>query len=251
MIKMFALVKISLIFVFINHVYAFDQSHKDWDEIIKGHTSKEHSQILFNYKKLKNNDEKLNQYLKKLSEVSKEEFKSFSKNAQLAFWINTYNAFTVKLILNHFPVKSIKDTGSFFSSPWKKKFFKIFGEKISLDGIEHGIIRKEFKEPRIHFAVNCASIGCPSLLQEAFVKDQLERQFDRAAKNFVLNKNKNYYDKKSKTLYLSKIFQWYGADFDEKHQSAQAYVQGVLKLDKSVVNNVRYLDYDWSLNHIK
>ena len=174
-----------------SYAIGFDHAHKKWDEILKSKTIKKDEQVLVNYKSIKANQVKLNSYLKELEKVSKKEFNNFSKQEQLAFWINAYNAYTVKLIVKNYPVKSIKDIGSFFSSPWSKDFITLLGKKMSLDDIEHETIRKDFKEPRIHFAVNCASIGCPSLYQEAFVASRIDKQLEVATKLFLNNKNKN------------------------------------------------------------
>jgi hypothetical protein len=120
---------------------------------------------------------------------------------------------------------------------------------MSLDNIEHDTIRKQFKEPRIHFAVNCASISCPSLLQSAFVGKTMNIQLEKAATHFLNNKLKNYYDTKENVLYLSAIFKWYGADFNAKYKGYLNYVSSELKVPKGVT--VEWLDYDWALNEIK
>ncbi len=231
-----------------NLSFAFDHTHAKWDEILKSHTVKEHSQVFFNYAKLKAKDIEFSKYLVELESVTKKEFEGFTNDQKLAFWINVYNAYTVKLIIKNYPLKSIKDIGSFFMSAWKMEFFKIFGKKMTLDAVEHDNIRKHFKEPRIHFAVNCASIGCPSLLPEAFEFSKLESQLENAANNFVNNKNKNFYDRETKTLYLSKIFKWYGADFNAKYKGARNFVRKKLKLKKSQVKEYKFLDYNWDLN---
>ena len=136
-----------------SYAIGFDHTHKKWDEILKARTIKKDGQVLVNYKGIKANQVKLNSYLKGLEKVSKKEFNKFSKQEQLSFWINAYNAYTVKLIVKNYPVKSIKDIGSFFSSPWSKDFITLLGQKMSLDDIEHETIRKDFKEPRIHFSI--------------------------------------------------------------------------------------------------
>jgi hypothetical protein len=119
---------------------------------------------------------------------------------------------------------------------------------MSLDNIEHDTIRKKFNEPRIHFAVNCASIGCPSLLQEAFVAENLENQLNMAAKNFLQNKSKNYV--KANTLHLSKIFKWYGGDFDKKYGGFKSYIIKSLNLSGNDYD-VEFNEYDWNLNELK
>ncbi len=241
--------KIILLLAMSFSLFAFDHNHSEWNDILKTNTSVSDKQTSFHYESLKNNQTKFDSYLNSIENLSKKEFKKFSKDEKLAFWINVYNAYTVKLILNNYPLKSIKKIGGWFSSPWKIKFIKLFGKKISLDMIEHQIIRKKFNEPRIHFAVNCASIGCPSLLTEAFVAKNLNEQLDKAAINFLNNPMKNKYDSKTNTLFLSKIFDWYGNDFNKKHGSYLEFVKKYIKYPKDVKQ--KWLDYNWNLNEGK
>ena len=229
----------------VQSVFGFDHKHEKWDQILQNHTKKVDGQVLFNYKKLKGNDSNLKSYLKELEAVNKGTFKEFNSDQKLAFWINAYNAYTVKWILKHYPVESIKDTGSLFSNPWKKEFIELMGKKMSLDGIEHGTIRKNFKEARIHFAVNCASIGCPSLYQNAFIAEKLDAQLEESTKFFLSNKKKNYL--KGQTYHLSKIFDWYGEDFEKYHGSVEKFVGKYL----GEGDDIEFLDYDWSLNEFK
>lgn len=227
----------------------FDHSHLAFDKILKKYSTKKDGQVYFSYKELSKSKSLLREYLKQLESISKKELSEFSNKQKLAFWINAYNAYTIEIILKNYPVDSIKDIGSglFSSGPWKEKFITLIGGKMSLDNIEHGIIRKEFKEPRIHFAVNCASIGCPSLLQESFVENKLEEQLNRAALNFLTNKNKNYV--KGNTLHLSKIFKWYGSDFDQEYGGVQNYIVKTLGLSNKKYK-INYNKYDWKLNEL-
>ncbi len=234
----------------------FDHSHKKWDQVLKQYAIKKGNQVYFKYNDLKKNEGLLSSYLSQLESVSKEKFSTFNRDEKLAFWINAYNAYTIQIILKHYPVKSIKNissgkniiSGWFSSGPWKKDFINLFGKKINLNNIEHDIIRKEFDEPRIHFAVNCASMGCPSLLLEAFTGSKLNIQLDRAAQNFLQNKSKNYVQ--GNTLYLSKIFKWYGSDFDQKYGGFENYVVKALGLPQKKYD-VKFNDYDWNLNKLK
>ena len=228
----------------------FDHTHEKWNQILKQYTTKNGNQVYFKYNELKKNEGVLSSYLNELESLKKEKFNTFNQDQKLAFWINAYNAYTIQIILNHYPVKSIKDisSGWLSSGPWKKDFINLFGTKISLDNIEHDTIRKEFDEPRIHFAVNCASIGCPSLLQEAFVGANLDNQLDRAADNFLQNKSKNYV--KGNTLHLSKIFKWYGGDFDQKYGGFKSYIIKALNLPQKDYE-LEFNDYDWNLNEVK
>lgn len=243
-----------------NGVYAtdFDHRHSIWTDILRnevtvtGHTS------TVNYKDLKDHPVRLNQYLKLISSVTHDEFITFDNNQKLAFLINSYNALTIKLIVDHYPVKSIKDLGSFFSSPWKKKFIKLFNEDLSLDDIEHEKIRKNFAESRIHFALVCASKGCPALLNEAYVAEKLEQQLENSARNFLLDPERNRFHKERSTLELSPIFKWYSEDFVKYNSGVKNFVANRLTSDQSLKTilkrpqtTIEYLDYDWTLNEKK
>ena len=234
---------------------SFDQSHKTWSIFlqknitISGHASK------VNYKAIKTNSKELENYLANLEVITQSQFKNFTKNEKLAFLINAYNAFTIKLIVDHYPVKSIKDIGGFLGNPWKLKFFKLFGESKNLDNIEHDMIRNWFNEPRIHFAVVCASVGCPSLQNVAFTRENLDQLLEKAALNFLTDFNKNQYLSDKKQLNLSSIFKWYGDDFVKKNGSLENFlatrITSDLEQQKSILNkesSIVFLDYDWSLN---
>lgn len=203
-----------------------------------------------NYKGFKNDEALLDHYLRILE---KTESKKLSRNEQFAFYVNAYNAWTLKLILTGYPgVKSIKDLGSFLKSPWKRKICRIDGELLSLDDIEHGILRPLFRDPRVHFAVNCASKGCPPLRSEPYRGVELDRQLDEMTTAFINDSRMNYLDEH--ILYVSSIFNWYKKDFDEDIPGFfLKYARGDLKrllevdVDKDRIE-VKYLDYDWSLN---
>ncbi|WP_300667761.1 DUF547 domain-containing protein [Desulfoluna sp.] len=174
-----------------------------------------------------------------------------ARNEAMAFWINMYNAWTLKLILTKYPeVDSIKDLGSLFSSPWKKRFVKIGGKTLTLSEIEHKILREQFKDPRIHFAINCASRSCPPLLPEAYRGATLDAQLDRATRAFINQAVHTRID--GNRLVVSRIFKWYKEDF---HDDIPAYIaryaagslQAALK-NMSRPSEVVFMDYDWSLN---
>lgn len=201
-----------------------------------------------NYRGFKNAEQRLDDYLKVL-EIT--ETKSLSRHEQYAFYINAYNAWTIKLILSGYPgVQSIKDLGSIFKSPWKKKIARIDGSVIALDDIEHGIIIPRFRDPRVHFALNCASKGCPPLISEPYLGRMIDRQLDRSTRAFLNDPERNYLA--GDTLYVSKIFKWYKEDF------GNYIIQFIIKhSDNSLRNNllqkesritVKYHEYDWSLN---
>lgn len=239
-------------------LFAFDHSHKSFDKILKDNVSFLGYQSSFNYKNLKSDTKLLDQYLSGLSKVKKSKFDSWSRDNRLTFLINSYNAFTIKLILDNYPVKSIKDLGGLFLGPWKKRFFTLFEKEENLDSVEHVMIRKNFDEPRIHFAVVCASIGCPSLQNFAFKSSELEKQFKLVTKSFLNNTAKNSYDVKKKKLKLSKIFKWYGGDFKNKYGSYLSFVSTRITDHKPshqliAKDKVKrsWTNYDWALNEQK
>lgn len=237
-----------------NQALAFDHSHSGWNEIVNRLVTWTNSASTVNYRDLKSNSKALDQYLKGLSDVKSSDFEGWTRNQQLAFLINAYNAWTVKLILENYPVKSIKDIGGIFSSPWKKKFFKLFDKETSLDWIEHDKIRPTYKEPRIHFALVCASIGCPGLRAEAFVAEKLNQQLDDSTKRFLNDPSRNHFDQSNKELALSSIFKWYKDDFVKAKGSIQAfifpYMDSLKKENLGSIQkfSIRYLEYNWALN---
>lgn len=172
--------------------------------------------------------------------VTKVDFKKMNDAGKIAFYSNLYNFYTIKLIVENYPLKSIMD----LEKPWDQKIIPLWGKTISLNQLEHEIIRKEFDEPRIHFALNCASIGCPPLRTEPFTAGSLETQLEEQAHGFLNDTSRNRLE--GKTLWLSKIFQWYGDDFNNKHGSYQEYAKKVLGIDSKV--KVKFLEYDWNLN---
>ena len=200
---------------------------------------------LVNYKGFIEEQSKLDEYLNTLSNTPPGS--NWNETDKMAYWINAYNAFTVKLIMDNYPLKSIKDIGDglpMISSPWDIKFFKIGGVDFDLNTIEHEILRKQFEEPRIHFAINCASFSCPKLRNEAFESNKLNQQLEEQAKEFINNPNKNIIRKEETKL--SKIFSWFETDFTKK-----TTIKSFIKQHHSAFNeqnDVQYLDYIWTLN---
>ncbi|WP_027357844.1 DUF547 domain-containing protein [Desulforegula conservatrix] len=200
------------------------------------------------YKNFKNDEARLDEYLKTLENTNPDKL---DRNEKFAFYINAYNAWTIKLILTGYPgVKSIKDMGSIFQSPWKKGICRLNGKIMTLDDIEHGILRPEFKDPRVHFAINCASKDCPPLIPEPYYGAILDKQLDESAKAFINDPAKNRL--KDNTLYISSIFKWFSEDFkDDPRDFILKHASGELKagLEKAGDSlKIEYLDYDWSLN---
>jgi hypothetical protein len=202
------------------------------------------------YAGFKAEEARLDQYLKVLEQVDPE---SLPRDEQFAFYINAYNAWTIKLILTGYPgVKSIKDLGSLLQSPWKKEFVRIHGKTLSLDDIEHAILRPRFKDPRLHFAIVCASKGCPPLISEPYRGATLDAQLTRVTSDF-LNRPANY-RLEGNTLRVSSIFKWFAEDFNRDVVGFYLrFAQGELK-QRLVAGGdrieVKYLDYDWSLNGV-
>ena len=203
----------------------------------------------------------LDAYTQTLSSVTAAELQSYSKLQRRAFLINAYNAFTLQLILTQYPkLKSIKELGSVFRSPWKKAFIRLLGKEVSLDDIEQTMIRgaADFDDPRIHFAVNCASIGCPALRPEAFTAAKLDAQLLDQTQRFLRDRSRNAYQAGTGVLMLSSIFDWYGDDFAKSSKSLSGFLSnyaGSLGLNaaqlaklKSEQLEIDFFDYEWSLN---
>lgn len=232
----------------------FDATYAEWHSLLKEVSDVKGSVTNVDYDALKANPAKLNSVLEKLTAVSAEEFSKFKENERLAFYINAYNAFTVKLIVDHYPVKSIKNIGGAFKKPWDIRFFTLLGQKRTLDELEHGIIRKQFNEPRIHLALVCAAKACPGL--RPYTAANLDPELDKASGDFLRDPTRNRYDATKHELTLAKIFDWYGDDFKKKFSSVPLFVapylaNGDKKLEseiKSPETKVSYFDYDWSLN---
>ena len=249
---------------------AFDHSHAAWDALLKKHvvlvnggkTSK------VNYVAFGKDRVALKTYLDSLSAVPEPEFKGWSKAQQMAFLINAYNGYTVELILQNYPVKSIKDIGGVFDNRWKRKFFKLLGQDFYLDKIEHETLRKPgaYDEVRVHFAVNCASIGCPMLREEAFTAGNLDKQLEEQTVRFLSDRSRNRFaDGK---LEVSMIFNWFKDDwtsgykgFDGKTSAITsrelwfaryAKVLAGAPADQARIAEgkaaIGFMDYDWNLN---
>ncbi|MDX2245555.1 MAG: DUF547 domain-containing protein [Bacteroidia bacterium] len=212
-------------------------THAEWDFLLKKYVSAEGK---VNYAGLKQDKAKLEVYLKKLS--TNVPAADWSKNDKLAFWINVYNAFTVKLIVDNYPLKSIRDLGE----PWDKKFILIGTTTYSLNDIEHNIIRKDFAEPRIHFAVNCASFSCPALLNEAYTAEKLEDQLTRQTKAYINNPAHNSIT--SAKSQVSQLFSWYGDDFKKSAGSVSAFINKYSPVKIKDDSKLEYKEYVWSLN---
>jgi len=200
------------------------------------------------YQGFKNEEAKLDEYLTVLENTKVSEL---SRDELFAFYVNAYNAWTIKLILSAYPgIKSIKDLGNIFKSPWEKEIVRINGRVLTLDDIEHEILRAQFKDPRVHFAVNCASKSCPPLISEPYRGSTLNRQLDSATRAFINDPKSNYL--KGNQLYVSRIFKWFPEDFnDDVVGFFLKYAEGDFKKELEAQKDklkIVYLSYDWSLN---
>ena len=203
------------------------------------------------YAALKAQPQDLTRYLDQVAAVSKAEFKKWSEPEQIAFLANAYNAYTLRLIIDHYPLKSIKDIGSFFQGPWDQPVVRLFGETITLNTLEHKILRVDYAEPRLHFALVCAAKGCPPLRNEAYVGVRLNEQLNDQGKQFLAEAAKNRVEAAEHTVYLSPIFKCYAGDFEKKSGSVLAALKPYWPA-KPVAGyeefEIRYTGYDWSLN---
>jgi len=220
----------------------FPMQHDNWTTLLQKHVT-EGGQV--NYKGFVQDSTLLQQYLDDLSQHPPGD--NWAEQEKLAYWINAYNAFTVKLIVDNYPLKSIKDISegmAMIDSPWDIKFFKIGDTDFDLNTIEHEILRKDFEEPRIHFAINCASFSCPKLRNEAFIPSKLEAQLEEQATEFINNPDKNMINEQ--VTKLSKIFDWFQSDFSKKTDLLTFIQKYKSTLNKS--NKVEHIVYDWALN---
>lgn len=232
----------------LSNVWAFDHQYKDYNQLLKLVVLENQTTSSVNYQLLVQKKSELQKVVDQFEQFSLTEFQSSNEKQRLSFLINAYNLYTLKLITDNYPIKSIKDTGSLFSSPWKKKIFKLFSEIISLDHIEHELIRKNFNEARIHFAVNCASIGCPALLAEAFEADKLESQLARSVAKFLGDNSRNRYESSENVFFISPIFKWYREDFEKSKGSLLNFLKDYYPEFKKESAEIEFNDYDWNLN---
>jgi hypothetical protein len=256
---------------------AFDHGHAAWDALLARYVklAADGRSSRVDYAGFLADRAALSAYLSSLSAVSAAQYAGWSKPQQYAFLANAYNAFTVEKILTRWPnIKSIRDFGTLIGNPWKDRFFTLLGKPQHLDGIEHETMRAAgvFDEPRVHVAVNCASIGCPLLDRKALVGTSaaaLDAQLEDLMRRFMADRTRNRYNAQTKTLELSKIFDWYADDFRKGGRSFLGYAgfgrvtevgaryaelladgEAERALLRSQQAKVAFLDYDWSLNAV-
>lgn len=227
----------------------FDHSHARFQKVLQAHLQNG----AVNYAGLKTNRTELDTYLKEVASVSEAEFKTWSREHKLAFLVNTYNATVLRLVIEHYPLKSIKRIGGLFGSPFRLSIIDLFGQKLSLDDLEHGIIRPQFNEPRVHFALVCAARSCPSLRNEPYTAERLTEQLQAQGKLFLNDPAKNRVDLRTGVIHFSPIFKWFAEDFTTTNGSVVAFVAEYFSAPvreelKQRKFKIKWMDYDWSLN---
>ena len=254
----------------------FDHEHKAWTALLKKHVvlvdDGKSSQA--RYAGFQQDRAALKGYLESLSKVTQAEFDGWGKAQRMAFLVNAYNAFAVEKILTRYPnINSIWDFGKLFGNPFKDRFFTLFGREFTLDGIEHETLRKPgaYDEPRVHFAVNCASVGCPMLREEAYVAARLESQLEEQTRRFLSDRSRNRYNAEDGRLEVSRIFDWFKEDWASGYRglegkgtplrSREQFFAGYAalladrlehrKLIEDQKAPIQFLDYDWALNDVR
>ncbi len=247
MYKTLLLTILHLIILHTSFSQSLAPSHDLFNSLLKQHVTAEGK---VDYKGFIKDSITLNHYLKILSN-NPPDSKRWTREERMAYLINAYNAFTVKLIIQHYPIKSIKDIGSsfqipFVNTPWDIKFIRIGKEIVDLNALEHGMLRKQFDDPRIHMALVCASKSCPILLNEAYDPKRLNAQLDKQAKAFLADPFRNQIN--TSQARLSMIFKWYGMDFNKGGKSVRTFINTHSSVQLNPQTKISYLDYDWALN---
>lgn len=217
----------------------FDQTYSAFNRVLKIHVADGR----VDYRGLKSDPQPLATYLKKAGAVKEPEFNTWTRNEQLVFLINLYNAATLQLILDHYPIESIRKIGTLFKGPWDQPAVSLFGETITLNELEHGIIRKRYQEPRVHMALVCAAKGCPPLRNDVYTADQLDAQLDEQSRIYLASPDGLVIERTAGVARISSIFKWYGDDFPSVERFIEQHSGESVKGLK-----IRYLNYDWSLN---
>lgn len=246
-------------------------NYSDYTLVLKTYVNQ---QGMVDYEKLKDNPARLDSFMSSLAKLHPDNYDDWSEKEKIAFWLNTYNALTLKAIIDSYPIKS-----SFFKSlyypknsirqidgVWDRITFDVLGQKLTLGHIEHKILREKFNEPRIHMAMVCAAKGCPYLRTEPYTGEKLDLQLDDQTRRFLSDTDKFKINRTRKKVYFSPIFDWFGADFIKKYAPPnKASNQG--KEQSAVINfiaayvdkaagdylrsgkfEIKYLKYDWTLN---
>ena len=207
---------------------------------------------MVDYEELKKDQSTLETYLNLTATVPAEQFDGWTRPQRMAFLLNVYNASTLKLMSDNFPVKSIKDIGG-VRRVWNLKVVRLFGEKYTLSHLENVLIRKQFKSPSVHFALVCGSRSCPPLRKEPYTAEKLEDQFADQAQTFLRDSKKNYVDLDSKTIFLSPVFSWFREDFGKTDAEVIALVAKHFEAPKRKALAkggfaIKHTQFDWGVN---
>jgi len=221
----------------------FDPSHSAWTTWLRQFTKDDGATV--DYRRARADQNAFRAYLASLSSISPRVYSGWPAPRKLAFLLNAYNAFAVRLVVDNYPLRSIRDLSSPLRSVWKKPFFQLFGESETLDGIEEGMLRKQFKDPRIHFAIGCYSRGGPALGAEAWREERIEAQLEAAAKRFFADSAKNRFE--GDKLVVSPLLDWFEADFQGKYGSVGKFLARYFG-PKAETSKIAFSDFDWSLN---
>jgi hypothetical protein len=227
---------------------------KPWQDFLDKYVVQKGDQTFVNYSAVSKKDKQI--LNKAINTYSKLNILKYNKNQQLAYWINMYNMLTIHVILQYYPVKSITDIDKSwfgYSKVWDQKVIKIDSKELTLNDIEHRIIRPIWHDPRVHSAVNCASISCPNLSKEAYQGNQINAQLDKSFATWI-NSSKGF-ELKDNNIYISKIFDWYGSDFGDQAQMRQFIAKYLItKTKKEAILNenktIYYQNYNWNLNQL-
>ena len=246
-------------------------SYADYAAVLKAYVN---DQGMVNYGELKAHPQDLDRFVSALASTDARAYEKWPDKDRIAFWLNAYNALTLKVIIDHYPIQTSFPATLLYPAnsirqikgAWTDIEFNVMGKKVTLDGIEHKTLRKDFNEPRIHMALVCAAMGCPPLRNEPYTGPALDRQLDDQAKRFLSNPQKFRIDPTADRVYLSAIFDWFGEDFvrtyatvakyqgrSEKERATLDFIGRLLSDDdrrylETARYSIKYLDYDWSLN---
>ena len=245
----------------INSVKAQTFNYQNYSDVLQKYVNS-FGQV--DYQKLKDDRQALDKINKKIGEISPSLYQAWSEEEKIAFLINAYNSLTLASIINNYPVKSIRD----IPGVWNRQKFKVVGQEVTLDDIEHQNLRKNFNEPRIHMALVCAAVSCPKLRTEAYTGEKLNAQLDQQSREFLSNPSNFRIERESNKVYVSSILKWFGQDFEKSYGRTENF-KGLNRKETAFLNfisqylspadakyltqggyRVNYLDYDWSLNQI-
>jgi len=238
----------------------FDQTHALWTKVLAAHVHDDG----FDYKKLKSDRASLDQYVAALEAVKPDDFAKWSQKEQFAFWIDVYNAYTVRLVVDAYPIDSIKDLGSLLKPVWDREVVPLAPlapdlkkDKLTLNDVENKILRPVYKDARVHAAINCASQGCPPLRAEAFRAADLDKQLDDQVARWLHDAKRNRFDESKSKLEISKVFDWFKDDFVRDAGNVPAWIAKFVPEHKAWLTDpkrklaIDYLDYSWKLNEAR